>query len=148
MKVRLIKICKIEPPDVLFLVVFINFYISRYHFSQIFRSSFDIICKKDFRHKFSFLLDSLNPPSPPRPERPNSAKRDEIFLSMLPSYVCEVLRHPWSVVLGIFWPRRPKITFFRSFTSRFVLELLLVLHPKAIYSGKLYTLQHVSLRGN
>ena len=50
---RLIKICKIEPPDLLILVVFIRFYISRYHFSQIFRNWFCIIRKKDFRHKFS-----------------------------------------------------------------------------------------------
>ena len=30
LKVRLIKICKTEPPDLLFLVAFISFYISRY----------------------------------------------------------------------------------------------------------------------
>ena len=36
--------------------------------------------------------------------------------SQFSSYVCEV-------VLGIFWPRGPKITFARGFTSRFVLEL-------------------------
>ena len=40
----------------------ISSYISRYHFSQIFRTSFRIICKKDFRHEFSFLTDSLKPP--------------------------------------------------------------------------------------
>ena len=28
-----IKICKIHQPDILFLVVFISFYINRYHFS-------------------------------------------------------------------------------------------------------------------
>ena len=66
MEVRLI--CKIEPPYLLFLIVFFSFYISRYHFSQIFRASFCIICKKDFCHKFSFLMDSLKPqPSPPPP---------------------------------------------------------------------------------
>ena len=64
LNVRLIKICKIKPPDLLFLVVVIGFYISRYHFSQIFRTSFRIIRKKDFRHEFSFLTDSLNPLSP------------------------------------------------------------------------------------
>ena len=64
LKVRLIKICKIELLDLLFLVVFISFYISRYHFSQIFRTSFGIIHKKDFRHKFSFLTDSLKLPTP------------------------------------------------------------------------------------
>ena len=36
LKVRLIEICKIELPDVLILVVFISFYISRYSFAQIF----------------------------------------------------------------------------------------------------------------
>ena len=44
LKVLLIKICKIQSLDLLFLVVFISFYISRY-FSQVF------IWKKDFRHK-------------------------------------------------------------------------------------------------
>ena len=55
LKVLLIKICKIQSLDLLFLVVFISFYISRYHFSQVFRTSFNIIWKKDFRHKFSFF---------------------------------------------------------------------------------------------
>ena len=36
------------------------------------------------------------------------------------------------VVLGIFETRGPKITFVRGFTSKFVLELLLVLHLKTI----------------
>ena len=56
LKVRLIKVCKIQAPDLLFLVVFISFYISRYHFSQIFRTSFNIVWKKDFRHEFSILM--------------------------------------------------------------------------------------------
>ena len=30
LNIHLIKICKIEPPDLLFLAVFISFYISRY----------------------------------------------------------------------------------------------------------------------
>ena len=60
LEVHLIKIFKIEPPDLLFLVVFISFYISRYHFSQIFRTSFRIH-NKDFHHKFSVLTDSLKP---------------------------------------------------------------------------------------
>ena len=64
LKERLIKICKAELSDLLFLVVFISFYISRYHFSQIFRTSFSIISKKDFLHKFSFLMDSLKDPTP------------------------------------------------------------------------------------
>ena len=41
--------------SLLFLVVFISFCISRYYFSQIFRTSFNIIWKKDFCHKFSFF---------------------------------------------------------------------------------------------
>ena len=62
LKVRLKKICKIKSPDLLFFVVFISFYISRYHFSQIFRTSFCIIRKKDFRQEFS--TDSLKPSYP------------------------------------------------------------------------------------
>ena len=48
----------------LFYIVFISCYISRYHFSQIFRTSFSIISKQDFRHKFYFLKDSLKHPHP------------------------------------------------------------------------------------
>ena len=59
-KELLIKICKIKPQDLLFLFVFISFYISRYHFSQISKTLFTIIRKEDFRHEFSFLTDSLN----------------------------------------------------------------------------------------
>ena len=56
LKVLLIKTeRKIEPPDLLFIAVLISFYISRYHFSQIFRTSFNIIWKTDFRHEFSFF---------------------------------------------------------------------------------------------
>ena len=46
-----------------FSLFFISFYISRYHFSQIFKT-FCIIRIKDFCHKFSFLTDSLKPPTP------------------------------------------------------------------------------------
>ena len=45
-----------QPPDFLFIVDFISFYTSRYYFSQIFRTSFSIIWKKDFRHEFSFFI--------------------------------------------------------------------------------------------
>ena len=55
LKVLLVKNCKIQSLDLLFLAVFISFYISRYHISQVFRTSFNIIWKKDFRHKFSFF---------------------------------------------------------------------------------------------
>ena len=61
LKVLLTKICKIQPPDLLFIVVFISFYIRRYHFSQMFRTSFIIILKKIFVMNFPFLTDSLNP---------------------------------------------------------------------------------------
>ena len=44
LKVLLGKICNIQLPD--HFIVFISFYISRYHFSQIFRTSFNIICLK------------------------------------------------------------------------------------------------------
>ena len=40
LKVILKKVFKVRPPDLLFLFVFISFFISRYHFSQIFRTSF------------------------------------------------------------------------------------------------------------
>ena len=55
LKVLPIKICKIQSLDLLFLADFISFYISRYHFSQVLRTSFNIIWKKDFCHKFSFF---------------------------------------------------------------------------------------------
>ena len=58
------KISKIQSLDLLFLVVFmvfISFYISRY-FSQVFRTSFNIIWRKDFCHKFSFFNGLIQPP--------------------------------------------------------------------------------------
>ena len=64
LKVLLIKICKIQSLDLLFLVVFISFYISRYHFSQVFRTSFNIIWKKDFHYKFSFFNGFTQTPTP------------------------------------------------------------------------------------
>ena len=67
LNIHLIKTCKIEPSDILLFVAFISFYISRYHFSQIFRTSLNIICKKDFRHNFSSLTELLKPTHPPPP---------------------------------------------------------------------------------
>ena len=67
LKVLLIKYCKIQSLDPSFLVVFISFYISRYHFSQVFRTSFNIIWKKDFRHKFSFFNRFTQTPTTPPP---------------------------------------------------------------------------------
>ena len=57
LKVFLIKISKIQPLDLVFLDVILNFYISRYHFAQTFRTSFNIIWKKkeEFCDKFSFF---------------------------------------------------------------------------------------------
>ena len=60
--VLLIKICEIQPPDLLFLFVFISFYISRYYLSQISRTSFKNTWKKHFRYKFFFLTDLLRYP--------------------------------------------------------------------------------------
>ena len=67
LNVLLIKICKIEPPDLLFIIVLISFYISRYHFSQICRTSFNIYLK-----------------TPHLLKHPKSAKCDKSFLSILP----------------------------------------------------------------
>ena len=50
LKLLFIKICKIQPPDLLF-VVFISIYSGRYNFSQTFRTSFSIsYLKKRFLH--------------------------------------------------------------------------------------------------
>ena len=43
LEVLLIKICKIQPLDLLFLVIFISFYINRYHISPVLKTSFSII---------------------------------------------------------------------------------------------------------
>ena len=70
----LMKICKIEPPVLFFLL----FLISRCHFSQLLRASFNIIRKKIFVAYFPFLTDSL------KHSNPLNAKRDKSFLSKLP----------------------------------------------------------------
>ena len=67
LKVHLIKICKIVLPDLLFIIVLISFYISRYHFSQICRTSFNIYLK-----------------TPHLLKHPKSAKCDKSLLSILP----------------------------------------------------------------
>ena len=67
LKLLFIKICNIQPLDLLYLVVFIIFYISGYNSLQIFRTSFNIIWRKDFRHNlFSFNGYTQDPPSPPK----------------------------------------------------------------------------------
>ena len=85
LKVLLKNICKIQSLDLLFLVVFISFYISRYHFSQVFRTSFNIIWKKDFCQRFFFFNGFTQTLTPPASYQPKSAKRNKRFLSMLPN---------------------------------------------------------------
>ena len=58
-----------------FLLFYIKFYISRHHFSQIFRTSFNIIWKKSFCHKFLFFNGFTQNPLPP-PYRSNFSKRN------------------------------------------------------------------------
>ena len=64
LEVLLIKKFKIQPLDLLLLVIFISFYISRYHLPQIFKTSFSIIWKKIFVTNLPYLTDSPKPPSP------------------------------------------------------------------------------------
>ena len=45
-----LKICEIEPTDLLFFVVLLAFKSA----DKIFRTLFNIICKKDFRNEFFF----------------------------------------------------------------------------------------------
>ena len=71
-----------------FLLFLLAFTSADYHSSQIIRTSFNIISKKNFSHKFPFLTDLLNaplPPPPPPSQQPKSAKLDKSFLSMLPN---------------------------------------------------------------
>ena len=56
LKVLLMNICQVKPSDLLFLFVSISFYISRYHFSEI----FSIIWKKKIVTNFPFLANSLS----------------------------------------------------------------------------------------
>ena len=79
LKVFLIKICKTQPPDLLFLAVFISFYISRYHFSQIFRISFNIIWKKAFCHEFSFSNRFTQTPHPQWPKSTSYVWQKKFF---------------------------------------------------------------------
>ena len=49
-----------SPSSFYFLLFYISFYINTYYFSELFKNSFNInYLKKDFRYKFSFLIDSL-----------------------------------------------------------------------------------------
>ena len=59
--------------------VFISFYVSRNHFSQIFRTSFNIICKKRFWHKFSFNGFTQSLPTPLTPNDQNPLRVTKVF---------------------------------------------------------------------
>ena len=74
----LVKICKIQPPARSFISCYLfTFYISRYHFSQILRTSFNLISKKDRLHNFSFSNRFTHPPPsiPTPPLSPLLAKK-------------------------------------------------------------------------
>ena len=74
------KISLIQPPYFLFLVVFINFYIRRYHFFFNFQNFIQhYLEKKIFVTNFLFITDSLNLPSYPPPEHPQLAKHENFF---------------------------------------------------------------------
>ena len=64
--ISVIKICMISHQIFYFLLFLLAFTSSRYHFSQIFRTSFNI-WQKDFCHKFSFFnrFTQTTTPSPP-----------------------------------------------------------------------------------
>ena len=76
-----------KSPDIL-LLVFISFYISRYHFYQ-FLELHSTLSEKKICHEFSFF-NGFTEPSPPPPtpltplKRPKYTKRDKSFLLMLP----------------------------------------------------------------
>ena len=58
-------------------LVFISFCISRYYFSQVFRTSFNIMLKKDSCHKFSFFnrFTQINTPYPLNSQNPLSVTK-------------------------------------------------------------------------
>ena len=61
LKVLLINISKIKPPDLLILVAFISFYIRRYQSLEFYSTLSE---KKISVTNFPFLTDSLNHPQP------------------------------------------------------------------------------------
>ena len=87
LEVLLIKICKIQALGLLFLFfnVFMSFYIGRYHFSQILKTSFSIICRKDSCHKFFFFNRFIKTPHPLNGQ--NLLQHGKSFLLMLPKFV-------------------------------------------------------------
>ena len=62
LKEVLTKICKVQSLDLSFLVVL--FYISIYHFLQVFKTLSALSGKKIFVTNFPFLTDSLSLPIP------------------------------------------------------------------------------------
>ena len=92
-KLLLIKVCKIQSLDLLFLVVFISFYISRYHFLPVFRTSFNIIWKKDFRYKFFFLSGFTQTPPPPPPPHPRNNSQNPL------SVIKDFFNAPWIIAV-------------------------------------------------
>ena len=79
LKVLFIKKIRIKLPDLLFLVVLHQLLHQWISFVELHSTLSE---KKDFRHKFSFLTDSLKLPQPP--QWPKSTKHNKSFLSMLP----------------------------------------------------------------
>ena len=75
--IHLIKICKIEPPDLLFLVVFISFYISRYIIFHKFLELYSILSvKKIFVTNFFFNGFTQSPsPNPLNGQNPLSVTK-------------------------------------------------------------------------
>ena len=78
----IIKICKTDPPDLLFLV-FISFYtsIADIIFHKFLELHSELHVKKYLSQIFFFKRFTQTPHPPP--QRPKFAKRDDIFLSML-----------------------------------------------------------------
>ena len=99
LRVFLKKILRYSNQIFYFLLFYISFYISRNHFSQIFRTSFNIIWKKDFRHNFSFYngftqpcpnphLNGQNPLTVTKVFCRRSQKKIEMNLRMV--YICKI----------------------------------------------------------
>ena len=95
LKVLLKNICKIQSLDLLFLVVFISFYISRYHIFHRFLELHSTLSeKKIFVKDFSFLTDSLKP-SPLQPlTSQNPLSVTNVFCQ------CSLTYHGFSRLLG------------------------------------------------
>ena len=68
--VLLIQICKMQPPVLFSPFFYISFRISRYYFSQVFRTLFKIIWKKIFVTYFLLLTDCLKPSHPLNGQNP------------------------------------------------------------------------------